>query len=232
MDHHADTFPHRQCVGGLLRLARTSRPDILYAVNQLGAHVANPNMTHVVAAKRVLRYLQGTKYMPLRFHKGVPGEFILQCYIDADWAGEPEQNDSPMRSLTSNFTYIHGVGPIYWGSSLQSTIARSTAEAQYKAIGSGGQIVSGFREFLFDIDFEQNSPTTIYNDNQASNAMVKAKVIGSTTRHIKIQYIRELVKNEEITVKYCPTEDMVADIFTKAEPRFVVLRDKMMNEDE
>jgi hypothetical protein len=60
IDNEAVLFPYREAVGSLLWLARTNRPDILYAVNQLGAHNSNPNSTHVSAVKRVMRYLKGT----------------------------------------------------------------------------------------------------------------------------------------------------------------------------
>jgi len=65
LDEEAAKFDYRGCVGQLLWIARTCRPDIRYAINCLSRHVANWDMSHVRAAKRVLRYLKGTNAMML-----------------------------------------------------------------------------------------------------------------------------------------------------------------------
>jgi hypothetical protein len=232
VDPEAKDFPYREAVGSLLWLARTSRPDILYAVNQLGAHAMNPNLSHVTAVRRVLRYLKGTKELKMTLRRG--DNLILRAFVDADYAGEPELNDHPMRSLTGMVAYIHGIGPIYCQSSLQSTIARSTAEAEYRATATAGMFCSGFRQLLGELGFPQEGPTIIHNDNAACLAMVKNKSSGSNTRHIKLQFhfIRELVSEGEIRVDYCPTDRMIADIMTKAlpKPKFEELRNVLMNQ--
>ena len=66
-DYEALKFPYRELVGSLLWIARTCRPDIMYAVNKLGSHCNNPNTSHVIAAKRVLRYLEGTTTLGITF---------------------------------------------------------------------------------------------------------------------------------------------------------------------
>jgi hypothetical protein len=88
-------FPYREAVGKLLWLARSSRPDILYAVNQVGAHCNNPNASHVNATKRIFRYLQGTKSLGIVFRRS-GNRIQLEAFFDAVYAGEPEENDSPM----------------------------------------------------------------------------------------------------------------------------------------
>jgi hypothetical protein len=230
-DPEARGFPYREAVGSLLWLARTSRPDILYAVNQLGAHAINPNSSHVTAVRRVLRYLKGTKDLKMTLKKA--DNIILRAFVDADYAGEPEENDHPMRSLTGMIAYIHGVGPIYSQSSLQSTISRSTAEAEYRATATAGMFCSGFRQLLGELGFPQEAPSIIYNDNAACLIMAKNKSSGSNTRHVRLQYhfIRELVSEGEVKVEYCPTDRMIADIMTKAlpKPRFEELRNVLMN---
>jgi hypothetical protein len=232
VDTEAVKFPYREAVGKLLWLARTSRPDILYAVNQVGAHCNNPNSTHVIAVKKIFRYLQGTKSLGVTFRRGDFG-ITLEAYSDADYAGEPEENDFPMRSITGMVAMLKGIGPIGFTSSLQPTISRSTAEAEYKAIGVVGQWCSGVRQLLIELGFVQVEPTLIYGDNQACLVMAKSKLSGSKTRHIKLNhhYIRELVNDGEIKVEYCSTTDMLADIMTKALPTqtFVKFRDILLN---
>lgn len=224
-------FPMRQVVGALLWIGRTSRPDILYAVNQLCAHCNNYNQTHITAAKRVLRYLKGTMHLGITFrHNSV---FRLGLYVDADFAGEPEGNDHPMRSLSGLIAYIHGVGPIYCSSSLQSTISKATSEAETRGTSKGAQVALGYRHVLHELGLTQDEPTVIFNDNQACIALTKNPYSGSRTRHIKVDhhYVRELLDSKDISVEYCPTADMIADILTKALPvkQFELLRDILLS---
>jgi hypothetical protein len=233
IDKEAQAFPYRKAVGAALWPARTAHPELLYAVNQCGAHTNNPNIAHVTAIKRVLRYLKGTSDLGVTFRRNPSGEFILKGFADADYAGEPEENDHPMRSTSAFVAYIHGVGPIFSKSALQSTVARSTAEAEYKSASIVGQFCSGFRNFLEELGLEQQEPTDIKGDNQAALAMLKSKLSGSKSRHVKVDfhYIKELVQQKQVRFEYCPTNDMVADIFTKALPivQFLYLRDILLN---
>ena len=93
------TFPYQSDVGILRRFSRTTHPQILKAVNQCAQHNVSPNNTHVTAVKRIFRYLQGTKAKGLIFRRG-DGTLTLKAFCDADFGGEPEGNDQPMRSTT------------------------------------------------------------------------------------------------------------------------------------
>jgi hypothetical protein len=233
IDHEALNFPYREAVGSLLWLARTSRPDILYAVIEVSKFCANPNLVHVTAVKRILRYLKGTKSLGITLHQGNGSDLSFKVYVDADHAGEPEVNDGAMKSVSGIIAYIPSVGPFYSETSLQPTISKSTFESEYKATGKAGQIAVGFRQLLNEIGFNLGTPTTIYNDNNACVVSLRNKLSGSSTRHIKIQfhYIKELIADKEVIVEYCPTERMVADILTKALPRvkFEYLRHFLLN---
>ena len=74
------------------------------------------------------------------------------------------------------------------------------------------------RELLSTIDFPQELPTTIFEDNTACLAIANNPITSKKARHIKVKYhyVRQLIEEKEIAVKYKPTEDMLADIFTKA----------------
>jgi len=82
--------PYREAVGSLLYLTNT-RPDISYAVSIVSQYVNNPSTKNWAQIKRILRYLKGTKDYALHYKKG---EKILQCYSDADYAGDQEQRKS------------------------------------------------------------------------------------------------------------------------------------------
>lgn len=232
-DPSCKDFDMAGLVGALLWLARTSRPDILYAVVQLCSHVKMWGAEHVVAAKRVLRYLHGSRQLELILRRSETADIELEIFADADFAGEPELNgETAMRSLTGVLAYVRNVGLIQAQSYIQATLSRSTSEAEYKASGAGGAVAMSFRQLLEELGFEQTSPTTLYNDNNAAIAMTKMQTCGSKMRHIKIafHYIKELVRDKQLTLTYCPTTEMIADILTKAlaRPQFELLRAMLM----
>ena len=76
-------------------------------------------------------------------------------------------------------------------------------------------------------------PTVVYSDNQAAIAIAKTPFCTSAMRHMKIKhhYIKKEVKDRKFIIKFCRTEDMIADMLTKALPRplFDELRDMLMN---
>jgi len=64
---------------------------------------------------------------------------------------------------------------------------------------------------------KQNSPTEIYCDNKSAIALSKNPVFHGRSNHIDIRFhkIRELIDEKEVMIEYCPTEEKIADIFTK-----------------
>jgi hypothetical protein len=224
VDPEAAGFPYREAVGALLWFGRTGRPDILYSVNQLTKFCFVWDHTHVTAVKRVMRYLKGTLDLKLIFRRSQePG---LVVYADSDFASEPEANDAPMCSTSGFVAYSQGTGAIFAAVNLEKTISLSTAEAEYKAVTRACKFIAGVSQFYNEIGFSLGNPTTIYNDNQAAIAMSKQPFCTSATRHMKIKfhYIKEKVKDGSVTVSYCPTGNMVADIMTKALDRILFER--------
>ncbi|CAN6706510.1 unnamed protein product [Malus baccata var. baccata] len=116
---------YRSIVGALQYVTFT-RPDIAFSVNQCCQFMHSPMTSHVVAVKRILRYLSGTLDYGIHFK---PGQLHLQAYSDADWAGDP--NDR--RSTSGHIVYL-GSSPISWASKKQHTVSRSSTEAEYKAL--------------------------------------------------------------------------------------------------
>ncbi|CAM9302263.1 unnamed protein product, partial [Hapterophycus canaliculatus] len=93
--------------------------------------MAAPTQTHMVAAKRVLRYLRGTPDLPTVYRKG-PLELV--CLTDSDFAGDLESR----RSCTG-FLCMLGGGVISSAAVLQKTIAQSTTEAEIIALYMASQ---------------------------------------------------------------------------------------------
>jgi len=68
-----------------------------------------------------------------------------------------------------------------------------------------------------EIEDTQEEPIVLNIDNQGAMKLAENPVHHKRTKHIDIKYhhLRELVENQEILLKYCPSEDMMADILTK-----------------
>jgi hypothetical protein len=143
----------------------------MYATNQLCQFVSSYDETHITAAKRVIRYLQGSKSIKNILRRG--NDLTLLAFVDADFANEPERNDYPMRSLAAVVMFLVGIGVIYANVFLDKTVSTGTSMSEYKAIFHGAQVVSAYRQQLDEIGFPQSHPTCIHSDNQAAIAMAR-----------------------------------------------------------
>ena len=118
----------------------------------------------------------------------------------------------------TGFSFFLNSGVISWKSIKQPTVALSSTEAEYYALCNATQEAIHLRFLLKELGLEQKEPTVIFCDNQGAMNLSKNYITHSRTRHIDIKYhfIREHITNGDIQVKYCQTEHMIADIFTKS----------------
>lgn len=108
---------------GALQYVTLPRPNISFAVNQVCQFMPVPSNTHMVAVRRILRFLKGTIQHELLFRSS---PFSLQAYCDIDWAGSLSD-----RRLTSGFYIFLGLNPVSWCAKKQPTVARLSTEAEY-----------------------------------------------------------------------------------------------------
>jgi hypothetical protein len=216
-------------VGSLLYASMVSRPDITYSVQALSRHFQSTGPEHLVAAKRVLKYLKGTidKGIIYRGHKDPDHSTSLIGYSDSDWG-----SDIDTRRSTTGYIFTLNSGAISWGSKLQPTVALSSAEAEYMAVSSAVQEGVHLRQLLGDLGYRLDEPTTIYEDNMGCIALSNNPVFHKRTKHIDIRYhfVRERVESGVIEIKYLPTNQQLADIFTKplSKQRIILLSNAIM----
>lgn len=192
-----DASLYRSLVGSLLYLTAT-RPDIMFATSLLSRFMHNPSQTHFGAAKRVLRYIQGTLDYGISYEKNVDAKLIGFC--DSDWAGSVDDMKS-----TSGYTFSLGSGVFSWASKKQQTVAQSSAEAEYVSASLATSQAIWLSRILEDVGEKQEEATPIFCDNKSAIAMTKNPVYHSRTKHIAIKhhFIREAVEDDEIQLKYC-----------------------------
>ncbi|XP_050141134.1 uncharacterized mitochondrial protein AtMg00810-like [Malus sylvestris] len=204
-----DPTLYRSLVGALQYLT-FSRPDIAYAVNMVCQFMQSPTDSHFHLVKRILRYLQGTLTCGLNYTKNE--DISIAAYSDSDWATDINTR----RSITGYVVYL-GSNPISWQSKKQSTVSRSSTEAEYKAIAHCAADVCWIRSVLRDLHQCLPSPPSLYCDNLSALALCSNPVFHSKIKHLDTDYhfVREKVQKGDLRVQYISTEEQVADVLTK-----------------
>jgi hypothetical protein len=204
-----DITSYRGMIGSLLYLT-ASRPDIMYATCLCARFQADPRDLHLVAVKRILRYLKGTPNLGIWYPKD--SGFNLVGYTDSDYAGSVVD-----RKSTSGSCQFLGGRLVSWYSKKQQTVSNSTAEAEYIAAGSCCAQILWIRNQLKDYGLVLDK-IPILCDNTSAIAISNNPVQHTRTKHIDIRYhfIREHVMNGTVELHFVPTEEQTADIFTKS----------------
>ena len=213
-----DVQVYQMIIGCLTYVTTATRPDLAAAVGILAKYMSKPGNDHWTRVKRILRYIKGTLNYGLVFSAD-DDNHALVGFSDADWAG-----DLDTRRSTSGYVFQIQGNTVSWCSKRQQSVSKSSTEAEYIALSGACQEAIWLRSLLADIGIEQKGSTTIMEDNQGAIELAKNPKFHKRTKHIDVSFhfIREQVNLKAITVKYCPTEDMLADIMTKglAKPAF------------
>ena len=110
-------------------------------------------------------------------------------------------------------------------------MSKSSIESEYIVLSGTCQEAVWLRRLLEDIGLEQKGPSTIYEDNQGAIELAKNPRFHNRTKHnnVSFHYVREQVNLKTVSVKYCPTNLMLADIMTKGLSRnaFETFRDNL-----
>ena len=215
---------HFRSLVGALQYLTFTRPNLNFAVNQVCQFMHSPTNTHLVAAKKILRYLKGTLTHGLLFRLS---SLTLQAYADADWTGNP--ND---RRSTLSYVVFLGLTPITWVSKKQSIVSRSSTEAEYRSLASATAEVLWIRMVLKDLGVFLPDPPLLWCDNLSALALASNPVFHARTKHIEVDYhfICEKVVRRDVVVKFISTTDQIADILTKClpSPGFTRLRSNLL----
>ena len=203
---------YREIVGGLIYAMIATRPDLSFAVTKLSQYMSEPKKNHMTMAKHVLRYIKGTLDERLIF-KPIEGDLTLIGFCDADWA-----NSEDRRSITGYGFEMTKEGPVIsWKSKKQQTVALSTCEAEYMSLAACTQEGKFLKSLINDMLGRSLDDLTLYCDNQGSLELAKNPVHHQRSKHIDIRYhfVRDEVKLGSVKLMYVPSEQNIADIFTK-----------------
>jgi hypothetical protein len=226
-----DQQKYMELIGTLMYPSVSTRPDITNAVRSLARYMQSPKRRHEIAAKRILRYLSGTKEIGLLFGRrggmNVDDEMNLIAYGDADWAND--KNDR--KSITGWIVKLNG-DLISWASKKQHTQSQSTCEAELYAQAAAINEVAWQRDLLKELGLNVHQPTIVYCDNQPTISVTKNGIKSERTKHVDVKYhfVTEQFNNGIIKPVYLQTDQQQADILTKAldKQRFEQFRKELM----
>jgi hypothetical protein len=214
---------YREAVGSLLWVSNGTRPDISYAVNQVARYMENPGVQHWDAVQRILVYLRGSQNKSIVFESDensatTRGYYSYpkanaQFYVDADHA----TNKDDRRSVTG-YTFVLAGGPVSWQSKTQPTVALSSMEAEYMAACSATQEALWLAMLLEQMSIQISKPIVLNEDNQSCVEFSRNPGNHQRSKHIdtKYHFVRERVAAGDIVLRWIPTTEQIADIFTKA----------------
>ncbi|GKA65159.1 putative ribonuclease H-like domain-containing protein [Tanacetum coccineum] len=131
-----DVHLYRSMIGSLMYLT-SSRPDIMFAVCACARFEVTPKTSHLLAIKRIFRYLKGKPTLGLWYSRDSP--FELVAYTDSDYAGATQDR----KSTTGGCQFL-GNRLILWQCKKQTMVSASITEAKYVATASCYLLTKGF----------------------------------------------------------------------------------------
>jgi hypothetical protein len=191
----ADPSEYRSIAGALQYLTLT-RPDIAYAVQQVYLFMHDPREPHLALVKCILRYVKGTLSSGLQIGTGPMDS--LTAYYDADRAGWPDS-----RRSTSGYCVYLGDTLVSWSSKRQTTVSRSSAEAEYRAVAHVAECC-WIRQLLQELHLPLSKATIVYCDNVSAVYMTANPVHHRRTKHIE-NFVREKVTLGHVRVLHVPS---------------------------
>jgi len=208
-----DKGRYQRLVGKLIYLSHT-RPDISFAVSTVSQFMNSPNEEHQEAVYRILRYLKTSPGKGLFFKKETNRG--IEVMSDADWAGSLTDR----RSTSGYCSFVWG-NLVSWRNKKQSVVARSSAEAEFRALAL--RICEGMwlKRLLEELQLLVEPPMKLLCDNQAAISISKNPVLHDRTKHVEIDrhFIKEKIEDGIVEIIYTPTRQQTADVLTKAVAR-------------
>jgi hypothetical protein len=140
-------------------------------------------------------------------------EFLPDSTPIADHGGNPDNGKS-----TGGYVVKIGSGAVSWSSKLQPLVALSTTEAEHISAVEASKEILWMRQFMGELGYSASGPSVLRMDNQSAIAVSKNPEHHGKMKHLSLHlfWLRDAVQDDQIVPTFVATEDMTADIFTKA----------------
>nr|GFA51950.1 putative ribonuclease H-like domain-containing protein [Tanacetum cinerariifolium] len=152
---------------------------IAHAVGVVSRFMHQPQVAHMNAALRIVRYLKGTAGHGVLFRSN--RHLNIQMYTDADGAG-----DKGNRRSTSGYFSLVGGNLVTWRSKKQKVVSLSSTEAEFRGIAKGLAEALWIRKLVSEIGFPPRGSTQIMCDNKAAIQISENPVQHDRTKHVEV----------------------------------------------
>ena len=200
---------HTFTVKGMF-LVKRARPDEEPGFGFLSSRVRNPTQQDKDKLIKILGHLKHTINDALTLEAN--GKGILCWYADASFAIHHD-----MKSHTGSI-FALGKGAISSSSTKQKINARSTTESELIGVDDKIAKIIWSKKFIDHQGFKITS-CMIFQDNASTTKLLEngRHSTGKRTRHfdIRLFHAKDLIERKEVVVKYCPTDEMLADYMSK-----------------
>lgn len=203
----------------ILYLALCTRPDMAFVAKELCKVMSDPGPKHVPALKWALKYMKNTRHLGLRYSRQDVMDSMEMSVTLTGWADSSFGDDPDTKRSSQGFVAKLCGAAVSWFAQGQKSTSLSTAEAELICLADSLKEILYMRDAMKFFGVEQESPTVIFEDNQAvvATAHNPGKNHGKL-KHVAIRAhrVQEEVQLETIDVVYKETSLMLADILTKA----------------
>ena len=202
-----------------LWLGRLARPDLCFIIGRLASRVSQWSRWEDRQLLRMISYLHWTSDFCLSASVAHGATPQLHIYTDSDFGSCPHTAKSTSGVLMQVATGEHRF-PVWWTSKRQTSVARSTPEAEAIAMASAmfGEAlnIQVLLEHLLghavDVVFHQDNETLL----KVLVAGYSAKLRHCNRVHrINIASMSEQLAEPHISARYCKSEDQVSNGLTK-----------------
>jgi hypothetical protein len=218
----------RSTVAKLLYIATHVRPDILLPINFLCSRAEKFDEDDQAKLVRILKYLHGTPTLGITLKSQSSQLINIHVYADASFAVHPtdRRSHSGLCIKVGNSTVLCKTGK-------QGLVTTSSTEAELVACADSIPLAVGIRKLLLELGFSLGN-TVLHQDNISTIRLIENnKPLSQRTLHIDNKYffLREKHQLGQLSIVHTPTNDMLADFFTKPVngKQFKFLRDQILS---
>jgi hypothetical protein len=166
-----DATEYRHTIGSLQYLSLT-RLDLGFAVNRLAQFMHKPSVMHWQHVKRLLRYVKQTIHFGLLLRR--QSNPVLWGFSDVDWGGDLDDHKS-----TTAYIIFLGDNLISWRTRKQKVVARSSTEAEYRALATTASDIAWIKSLLNELGLTLHAPPLLLCDNVGATQLSLNPVLHS-----------------------------------------------------
>ena len=207
-------YSYPEVVGSVMWVIRCTLLSAKFTRNTLCAHMTSWDSTHVAAATHMLKYLKYFRDQGRTFKKPIKIDRLsVQILSDANFGGELPC----MKSTAAFLIVVETISTIMFMSKQQTTVSKSTMEAEYRSASNAAQVFDGYVNLLRQLGLIVNIPATLFVDNTATNSAIQTQATSFKLRHLLIEhaYLCELCFRGLISPSHVDGTHNPVDLGTK-----------------